>query len=230
MHHPADDLPMITSAAEIPLVVGLESPTALEHAYVGDAVALLAGVRALGLPVPDGFVMTARGVAMLSDPADLSAMDALRAAWSAFREPLLLRLSACADEGADIGWGPRPADGSTWDAMLDGLCEILHHDLRENFGSSRRRWALAVMRRPSPGTSALVMNGDPFGDGCDHTILTPDGNATASLGLRRCRWLRTIADEAQAGLCHPVDLEVVFDSSGTGWVVDCLPYDMPDWL
>ena len=220
---------MITYEASTPLVVGLESLTALDRTRVGDAVALLAETRALGLPVPDGFAVTTRGVAMLADPADRSGMDALREAWSAFREPLLIRLSACVSEDTSAGTGPRTVDGSTWDGMLEGLCEVLRHDLAENPRPSRQTWAVAVLRHPSPGRSALVMTGDPFGRGRRITILTRDGEAATCLGRRRCRWLRALADEVRSGLGHPVDLEVAFDAGGAGWIVDCLPYRPPIW-
>jgi hypothetical protein len=225
MHSPGKDrLGVITDDAGIPLVAGLDSPIALDRTQVGDAVALLARTRALGLRVPDGFAMTTRGVTTLADPADHSAIDALRHAWSTIGDPALLRLS-----GGSAGMGYRVVDGNGWDAVLDGLCAILRHDMLENFGSSRRAWAFLVMRRPVPEQSALVMTGDPFGGGRGITILSRDGDATASLGRRRCRWLRGLAGKVEAGLGHPVDLEVVFDASGAGWIVDCLPYRPPLW-
>lgn len=230
MHSPADDPHgMITGAAEIPLVARLDSPTALERAYSGDAVALLARVRALGLPVPDGFVLTTRGVAMLVDQDDGSVLDSLREAWSVVSGRLLITLSECANKGAATRRGARVVDADIWASMLDGIYEVLYYDLQENTALWRRMWALAVMRRPSPGRSALVMTGDPFGHGDGCTILTAEGDAAVSLGPRRCRWLRALAGEARAFLGHPVDLEVVFDSAGAGWVIDCLPYRAPIW-
>jgi hypothetical protein len=82
----------------------------------------------------------------------------------------------------------------------------------------------AGMRRPVAGRSALVMTGGPFGLGDRITIVARDGHAADSLRRRRRRLLAELAEEVQAGLGHPVDLEVAFDADGTGWVVDCLPY------
>lgn len=230
MYQPAEDrLGVISDDAGRPLVVGLESAIATDRARVGDATALLARLRGFGLPVPDGFAVTADGVALLAAPASDTGLEILRRAWSTVRGPLLLRLAPCCGGLGNPGGGPQPVEGDTWGDMLEGLCRVLRQDLRDNPVSPRRAWSIAVLKRPVAMRPALVMNGDPFDRGAAVTIVASGEGAHGSLDRRRHTRLTVLAAEASARLGRPVDLEILLDDDGMEWIVDCLPYEKPFW-
>ncbi|MCT9931189.1 hypothetical protein N5079_13285 [Planotetraspora sp. A-T 1434] len=214
--------------AAVPMAIPLGAPESLDAELVGDGAALLSRALRLGLPVAYGFVVPAAAI----NAEDSGMLPALRQAWARTKGPVRIALSVSSPSGDGFGAGPHFHDGSTWNGLLDGLCDVLLHNNLENPYARWRPWSIVVQRVPAVHRSVLAMSGHPLRRQRGTSIWTsvPETeNPAESLGWMGRRRLRALARQTARTLGHPVDIEVVYDAQGIGRIVDCRSYGAAPW-
>lgn len=212
-----------------PLVLRLDSVVARDVALVGYPAARLAVLRAHGLPVPPGVVVTTDAVARVSAGDGGEGREALWTAWSWTARcggATLVQISDADPLTPHCPLGPTACGGSTWEAMLQDLVEAVAEDHLHNPRSALRAWAMLFLRPPRHEWSVLAMTEGPAPGvpGSDRVTVwaRPSTGPTRPVGPVR---LEALARRAREVLGHEVDLDIRIDRGGSEWIVDCRRHD-----
>ncbi|WP_042393310.1 hypothetical protein [Streptacidiphilus carbonis] len=212
-----------------PLVLRLDSPAARDAALAGYPAARLAVLRAYGLPVPPGVVVTTDAVARFSGGDSEQGRQALWTAWSwtsRSTRPAVVQISDADPDTPHCPLGPTACGGAGWEAMLQDLVDAVTEDHLHNPRSALRAWALLFLSPPPHEWSVLAMTvgAVPGVPGSDRVLMwaRPSARPAPPAGVPR---LEALARRAREVLGHEVDLDVRIDREGREWIVDCRRHD-----
>ncbi len=169
----------IASIGNRPVVVDLDSPTALDPTLVGAKAANLAKARSASLPTLPGFVLTTAGSASSPDGRSLPDVtaDALRASWqdlsSQDTRRLVVRSSSTVEDVGDssmAGQFTSILDVRTWDGFVDAVGDVLASAADVTVTDEPQPMAVLIQPQLDAACGGVVFGLDPVTGDPDHFL------------------------------------------------------------